>query len=113
MQQYKWFTVLYNKKLTDYKQQANVATECTYNFNIFTVVNAFTAWWLNNVVNDNLINALNETICLLKQCVQVQHSQFLFLNTVASHVLNFDINPVQNKRVSVSFGLRSSELCLL
>jgi len=45
--------------------------------------------------------------------VPVQHPQFLCLNTVASHVLNFDIHPVQNKRVSVSFGLQSSELCHL
>lgn len=31
------------KMNSDCKQHATVATECTYNFNIFTVVNAFTA----------------------------------------------------------------------
>jgi len=56
MQQYKWFTVPYNKKMnSDCKEQATVATECTYNFNIFIVVNAFTAWWLNKVVNQIIL----------------------------------------------------------
>ena len=40
---------------SDCKQQATEATECTYNFNIFTVVNEFTAWWLNNVANQIIL----------------------------------------------------------
>jgi hypothetical protein len=46
---------VHEKMNSDCKQQSTVATECIYNFNIFTVLNAFTARWLNNVLDQMIL----------------------------------------------------------